>query len=153
MSWSKAAEGWNSQVNTEEGRDLASVSTKQVEPTAALLHHAHFTPPSLEAKHEDLEVLPSQVVALYSTFWNSQSKTEEGRDLASDWTKQVPPTAALLHQEHFSPLEEPVMQVNTEEGRDLASDSLKQVAPTAALLHQEHFWLPSLPAKQDFSEV
>jgi hypothetical protein len=32
-------------------------------------------------------------------------ETDDGRDLASLSTKQVPPTAALLHQEHFSPLE------------------------------------------------
>jgi hypothetical protein len=40
-----------------------------------------------------------------------------------------------------------------EEGRLLASLSLKQEAPTAALEHHEHLELPSLPDRQDFSEV
>ncbi len=151
---------WYSHLNTDEGRDLASTSVKQVPPTAALLHHEHLPSDPVVVMQVFSDVTVSQVEAFRAAFWYSHWNTEEGRDLASDSTQQVPPTAALLHHEHFSAPDVEVMQVfsevtlsqvvvfkavfwnshwNTDDGRDLASDSTKQVPPTAALLHQEHF--------------
>jgi hypothetical protein len=151
---------WYSHWNTEEGRDLASDSVKQVPPTAALLHHEHFSAPLVPVMH-DFSERPSQVVAFRADFWYSHWKMDEGRDLASGSSRQVPPTAALAHQEHLAVDELLDMHVfslvtesqvvavkavaawnwhwNTDEGRPLASDVLKQDPPTAALSHHEHF--------------
>jgi len=66
---------------------------------------------ALVVKQDFSEVTESQSVDLSLAFWYSHWNTEEGRVLASDSTKQVPPTAALLHQAHFSLPETVVMQV------------------------------------------
>jgi hypothetical protein len=58
---------WYSHWNTEEGRDLASLSMKQVPPTAALLHQEHFSEPEVEVMHA-LSLRPSQLVSLRALF-------------------------------------------------------------------------------------